>query len=208
MIYLFGLTYDIYSFASPWHVSRLGNGKTAITAVEIRIHFYYQLYVVLFNLRMFNKSSDRDDVRLPMHASMLVGKFYHRCPNRNWTQKGWTYSRGSLLYIFQYFVMHGLTSSYYFPYIENSAWQRSLEDINKGNWITCLFIFLFVSSRLHYQAVFWCALKVRRRFVMLCFNPSSIGWYPGIFLRQNGGCEVYMKLRWKWRVIIAVNFPI
>ena len=72
MIYLFGLTYDIYSFASPWHVSRLGNGKTAITAVEIRIHFYYLPCVVLFNLRMFNKSSDRDDVRLPMLVCWLV----------------------------------------------------------------------------------------------------------------------------------------
>ena len=131
---------------------------------------------------------------------MLVGKFYHRYPNRNWTQKGWTYSWGSLLYIFHYFIRYGLTSSWntlpidYFPYIENSAWQRSLEDINKGNWITCLFIFFVCVLQ---AALSSCSLIDIESEASLCYvsihYPSDE--YPSIFLRQNGGyCLLLISL--------------
>ena len=44
--------------------------------------------------------------------------------SRNWTQKGWPYSWGELLYIFQYFVRHGLTSSGNVYNWEKTRWRH------------------------------------------------------------------------------------
>ena len=51
----------LYSFVSPWDVSRLGEvKKAAITYVESESIVF--TYCVLSSLRMLNKSSDGDDV--------------------------------------------------------------------------------------------------------------------------------------------------
>lgn len=43
----------------------------------------------------------------------------------------------------------------WFWYYKNSACQQSIEETNKGNWMTCWFISLVWIFRIHYQVGFW-----------------------------------------------------